>query len=866
VELVGQDLRHYRIEAKLGAGGMGVVYRARDTHLDRFVAIKVLPAAMMVNSERRTRFVQEAKAASALSHPNIITIHDIDTAEFEGHSVDYIAMEYVQGKTLDQLIGRKGLRLTDVLKYASQVAGALAAAHAVGIVHRDLKPGNIMVTEQGAVKLLDFGLAKLTEPLEADVFAATESVKLDIAPQTEEGTIIGTVAYMSPEQAECHRVDQRSDIFSFGAVVYEMVTGRRAFSGDSKLSTLASILPKDPVPTGEQADRMPRELESIIARCLRKSPERRWQSMADVKIALDDLQDQIDSGKLEGAASAAAGPSTTARVFRWLWPALVLLALATGVYAGSRLFKTHPPSFERLSFRRGDVNSAKFASDGQTIVFSAQWDRDPSRIFSTRIGSRESSALNLPDARLLSISSSGEMAVLLGGSAPGTLARVPLAGGAPREILDNVRDADWAPSGDNLAIVRAVGRNYRIEFPIGHVLYESHGRPAQGSDVPPDSLRVSPKGNAIAFFNYDAEAGDFSVMMVDLHGHVRVLSRGWIAMEGLGWSPKGDEIWFGGARPGEDPALRAVSLDGAERVLMQSPVFVVLYDVARDGRVLVVSSNSRIGIAYMAPDAKEERDLSWLDTSRIFEISPDGKTILFNELSYGTGRNPAIYLRKTDGSPAVRLGDGAHPSLSPDGKWVLCKRKDAGKSELVILPTGAGDVRSLTTPGMDYESVEWFPDGKQVLFTGNEPGHSFRTYMQQVNGGKPVPVTAEGKSAARVSPDQTNAVIIASNKLSLQPLSGGESRAVADVEPGDSVLRWSEDGKFLYLLRREGAGSASIQRLNIASGKIELWRQLRQPDPVGVSFFSASITPDGRSYAYSFQRELTNLYLGTGLK
>lgn len=864
VDLIGQELRHYKIEAKLGAGGMGVVYRARDTHLDRPVAIKVLPAAMLANSERRARFVQEARAASALSHPNIITIHDIDSAMSGGQSVDYMAMEYVPGKTLDQLIGRRGLRLPDVLKYSSQIAGALATAHAAGIVHRDLKPGNIIVNEQGVVKLLDFGLAKLTEPLEADAFADTESVKLDVAPQTEEGTIIGTVAYMSPEQAECHRVDQRSDIFSFGAVLYEMVTGRKAFSGDSKVSTLASILHKDPVPAGGQADRMPRELETIIARCLKKSPERRWQSMADVKIALDELQDQFASGQL---ANAETGASTRRfRGWQWLWPALTLVALAAGIYAGGRLFKSPSPSFQRLTFRRGDVNSAKFAPDGQTIIYSAQWDRNPSRIFSTRTGSRESSSLNLPDARILSISSSGEMAVLLGGNPPGTLARVPLAGGAPREILDNVNDADWAPDGANLAVVRTVGRKNRIEFPIGHVLYESHGRPAQASDVPAESLRVSPKGDAVAFFDYDVEAGDFAVTVVDLSGNSRVLSRGWSGEGGLGWSPKGDEIWFAATKPGGDPALRAVSLSGKERVLTQTPVFLVLDDISRNGRVLVVSSNTSIAIAFKGPDDKEERDLSWLDTSRLFEISDDGNTILFNELSYGQGRNPAIYLRKTDGSPAVRLGDGAHPALSPDGKWVLCKRKEGGKSELVVLPTGAGESRTLNTPAMQYESAEWFPDGSRILFTGNEPNHGFRTYVQDLAGGMPVPITAEGRVATCVSPDQKYAVTTVANKLLLQPLSGGDGRSIADIQPGDSVLRWSSDGKFLFLMRREGAEAASIQRLTVATGRIELWRQLRQPDPVGVSFFSASITPDGRSYAYSFQRELTNLFLGAGLR
>src|SRR5689334_20682351 len=443
--MIGQVLRHYRIEERLGAGGMGVVYRAFDTHLDRSVAIKVLPASALADPERRIRFVHEAKAASALSHPNIVTIHDIDTAMDGDHPVDYIAMEYVAGRTLDQLIGRKGLKVAEVLKYGSQIADALTAAHAAGIVHRDLKPANIMVTDQGLVKLLDFGLAKLTEPSEPDVFAPTESVKLE----TEHGTILGTVAYMSPEQAEGHRVDARSDIFSFGAVLYEMATGKRPFTGDSKLSTLASILRQEAPPVISSSEPVPRELGRIIARCLKKTAQRRWQSMADIKVALDELQEEIASGQLSEAEKIQP-PPVSQRRWRWVWPVVALLALATGVDVGSLLLKSPPPSFQRLTFRLGDVNAAKFAPDGQTIVYSARWSGAPSTIFSTRIGNRESRSLDLPESKLLSISSTGEMAILLGINGPATLARVPLAGGAPREILENVSDADWSPDGTSL--------------------------------------------------------------------------------------------------------------------------------------------------------------------------------------------------------------------------------------------------------------------------------------------------------------------------------------------------------------------------------------------------------------------------------
>ena len=857
--MVGTTLWSYRIESKIGAGGMGVVYKAVDSRLDRPVAIKVLPASALASADRQKRFVQEAKTASSLNHPNIVTIYDINTQEVDGQPVQYIAMEFVAGETLDKLIGRKGLKVREGLKYAIQIADALSAAHAAGVVHRDLKPSNVMVTPQGLVKILDFGLAKITGPLDTDAYA--ETLHAEASPHTEEGTVLGTVAYMSPEQADGRKIDARSDIFSFGSVLYEMITGHQAFPGASKLSTLSSVLYKDPQPVSQAVPDVHPELERIISRCLKKDPERRWQTMADVKVALEELRDELDvSGAVPIQPRTYVARPASRHTGRWIAIgalAGIILAIATAAYFVPRLLRTEPPSFQRLTFRRGDVTSANFAPGG-AIVYSAEWDGGPSTFYSVIPGNREGRQLQLPPGRLTSVSASGEMAVVLGNGDSGTLARVPFGGGAPREILENVFYADWGPDGESMAVVRNVGGKFRLEYPTGTVLYQTEGRP-------PAFPRVSPDGKIVAFLEYDDEVGDYSLCVVGPNHPKQTLSRGWRGTGRLGWSTSGKEIWFSGAQAGADPALYAVDLSGKQRFISQVPGWIILQDVSRDGRVLINAVNSRLGILYAADDSPP-RDLAWFDASFAYDLSQDAKALVFVELSSGEGRNAAIYLRKTDGSPAVRLGYGNRPALSPDGRWVAIIHRQPARSQLILLPTGPGELRTLDVEDMHYESVEWFPDGKRILFTGNQPGRPVRSWMYELEGGgKPRPVTPEGVRGTRVSPDGHSLVVVDPRQLRLGDVGGGEPRTITELQPGESAVRWSADGRYLFLAQQQGE-TLKLSRVEIASRKSEPWRTLKVPESGAAFFGPVALSADGKAVACTFQHDLANLYLVKGLK
>jgi Tol biopolymer transport system component len=842
---------------------MGEVYRARDERLSRNVALKVLPGEISADRSRLERFEKEARAASSLNHPNIVTIYDIGSSE----SVSYIAMELVEGRTLRELLASGPIALRRLLSLSAQAADGLAKAHAAGIVHRDLKPENLMVTKDGFVKILDFGLAKLVP----SGFESSEGSHLaTVTRGTEPGTVMGTVGYMSPEQASGHPVDFRSDQFSLGAILYEMAAGKRAFERATAIQTLSAIIQDEVEPLSAAAPKTPANLVWIIERCLAKDPEERYGSTRDLARDLAALRDHASGITVSGIAQPVPRRFRPSRaLFAGAVSAGVVLA-ALAFFAGRTLQarrdrETPPPLTRTLTFRRGFLTGARFAPDGQTIVYSAAWDGKPSEIFTTRVGSSESRPLGIFPAGILAISSAGEMAISLGCENRwepcfGTLARVPLAGGTPREVLENVSSAGWSPDGHELAAIHAVEDGDRIEYPIGKVLYKTNGYLT--------GLRVSPKGDLVAFIDHpqaDDERG--AICVVDRAGHKKNLTEEWRRLLSTFWSPDGQEVFFLGNRGGGEQQTWGVNLSGRVRSAAWIPG---LDDVSRDGIVLDIGAyrHMRRDILALVPGATKEVNLSWLADSDTMALSPDGRTVLF--YSYLGGIRPAAenfetYLRKTDGSDAKFLGTGKALALSPDEKWALVVRTSP-TPHLTLLPTGAGEPRDLPAGGTaQYHWASFFPDGRRILTAAQEKGKPPRSYIQDLSGGPPRPFAEEGVRAMLVSPDGREIAGSTLDGLNLIfPADGeGRARAIPGSEPGDFLVQWSADGKSM-IVRGAESRPLTLYRIDLASGSRERWKELSPPDPAGFVEFGAGpmgvrVTPDFRFYAYNFYSDMESL-------
>ncbi|MFZ3216465.1 MAG: protein kinase [Candidatus Acidiferrales bacterium] len=855
----GTVLGPYEIQSPLGAGGMGEVYRARDTRLGRDVAIKILPQHVSSNPDLKQRFEREARAISSLNHPRICILHDVGSQD----GISFLVMEYLEGESLAQRLKKGALPLKETLRIGMEVCEALDKAHRAGIVHRDLKPGNIMLTRNGA-KLMDFGLAKSgaanlgSAPSKTPLLSAAVTVSgpSPVSPLTTAGALLGTIQYMAPEQIEGKEADARSDVFALGAMLYEMATGKRPFEGKSQLSVASAILEKEPEPISVLQPVTPRAFEHVVSVCLAKNPEERFQTAHDVRLELQWIA--ADDSKF-AAAGATPGAKPASRFLPWAVAAISLLLLIAGALF---LIPRNPvqPHYVMVSFREGILQAARFSHDGQTIVYSGQWEGEPPQVMTARVGSPESRLLGIPSATLASVSPSDELAVLEGCErvflvdCGGNLATVSLAGGAPRDLAAHVAFADWNPDSKQLAIVVDALTGPRLEFPPGHVLYAQNagwfGHP-----------RFSPDGGVIAFENHPSDSDDGSIDLVDLKGKRTIVTRGWLSLEGLAWKPDGKEIWFAGAREssGWADAIHAISLSGKERTVLTMP-WIRLHDIATDGRVLASRENWRAQLIGFFPGDTAAHPYSWLDRTNPSAISSDGKWISFDESGevYVVAGDRLAYYRRTDGSPAVSVGPGqAH--ISPDAKWILTFERKSTK--LLLQPVGIGEPKELPTPGLiQFAHAEWSDDGREIVYEGQTPQNDWNVYTQRIDGGPPVLVKAKGSNATPIlSPD--GAIVVLRKEgggLASYPAAGGQPTDVKGALASEFPVRFANGGRSLLVADPTSEGLV-LTLVDVSSGRRELWKRLANGNVSGGR--SIVVTPDLKYYAYDSPRYSSNLYL-----
>jgi Tol biopolymer transport system component len=856
----GHRLGPYEIVAPLGAGGMGEVYRARDTRLGREVAVKVLPENLARDEAARGRFEREARAVAALSHPNILAIHDLGRDE----AAHYAVMELLAGETLRDRLGRSELSIPKAIDYASQIAQGLAAAHERGITHRDVKPENLFVTTTGLVKILDFGLAR-----ETSAGAPADSRVQTAAQLTEPGMVVGTVGYMSPEQVRGAVADHRSDIFSFGCVLHEMLGGRRPFQRDTRAETMTAILREAPLALSTLRPEVSPALEQVVLHCLEKEPGERFQSMSDVVFSLR-APTSASSPAARSGPVVVGGFRQRARPLAWFAAGLAATALVWLAWGLSRS-PARAPSFQRLTFQRGTIYSARLAPDGQTVVYGASWSGRGIQLYSARLDSATSRPMGVA-ADVLAISPSGEMALSLDRRtkvsflSTGRLARAPLGGGAPREILDGVVDADWSPDGNELAVTREAGAEAVLEYPIGHVLYRGAGYLS--------APRVSPDGKAVAFVRHQLKGDDRgNVALVDTNGNVRTLSPDLPSVTGVAWSPNGREVWYSAWIVAGGHAIEAVTPGAGRRVVFRSGARIRLLDV-QGGRALVAYETTQAGISGRLRADEREHDVSFLDGSIATDLTPEGDALLFCETGVGGGPGYSFFVRKASDGEPVRLGEGWGSDLTRDGQWALSYPVDP-PMHLTITPTGPGTARTIDLPGLEaVGGATWLPDEKRILFWGSETGEAFRGYVIDLPDGRPRPVTPSGvtpplvvSATHTVSPDgRWIAALDPAGAISLYPVAGGGPRPVPGAGANDVPVAWAASGREL-LVRRQGELPARVYRLDLGTGRRALWKELVPADPSGVvQIMGVVATPDLRHFAYTYLRLLTELYVVDGLQ
>ena len=855
----GDQLGPYRIVRLLGTGGMGAVYRAHDPRLGRDVAIKVLHSAALNDEDRRARFLQEAKAASTLKHPNIVAVYDIGT---EGDAV-YMVMELVDGQPLDELIPEAGLRVQQALRIGAQIADAFSAAHAVGIVHRDLKPANVMVQGDGRVKVLDFGVAKLLEP--ADTSDAQTRVV-----QTAAGTIVGTAPYMSPEQAEAKPLDTRSDVFSFGALLYEAVTGRRAFPGESVAATLAAVLQHDPPPPADAKPAVPSEVSRLIMRCLRKDPSRRAQSMADLKVALEELRDEVDSGRLTGPQPSAIRP------VRWQWLAwpVGLLAVVAGVAAAWIWSTRGAPDAEGfpqpvpLTSYAGIESAPDFSPDGGQIAFT--WDgeqRDNVDIYVS----------------------------LIGGGSPLRLTTDPLADTQPA----------WSPDGRQIAFLRRIDRDtvaLLLVSPLGgperrigqfstklflggaplaslcwtldsrYLLVSASESPAQGNQILRVAIDSGEVKRLLAFEGNDGgyispalsldartlavtayQSGEIELwqMSEDYEpGAMRKISASRVNPGGLAWTSDSKELIL---TPNllSQPLYRVAVSGGAPRPMAWTGPGSA-FPAVRSARMAFARTFRDVNIVRLDLAAAREGQpaLERIAPSSFREVaphySPDGKRIAFYS---NRGGSVQIWTANADGTQAIpltsmdALATTGTPRWSPDGQRIAFDSNagrpgEGGSYQVYVVGADGGRPRPLTTGSASNFVAAWSPDSRWIYFSSNRGGEE-HIWRVPPEGGEAEQVTQGIGAAPAISPD--------GRYLYFTRGDGAEGLWRMALEGGDTVQVAPRLFRYSYAVGRDGVyyvtprPNSTIRFVDPASGASRDILALDKTVDLGLA-----LSPDGR--------------------
>jgi len=828
-DLAGRTLGPYRLDAVIGAGAMGEVYRGWDLRLHRQVAVKALSARFAESPDRVRRLEAEGRAAAAIAHPNVVTVYDSGSDD----GVPFIVSELIDGESLRSVTDRGPIPRRTALALSLQLARGLAAAHAQGVVHRDLKPGNLIVTDDGTLKILDFGLAKL-------------SGDRDLGG-TEPGTLLGTSGYLSPEQARGEPADARSDIFAVGAILYEVLSGRPAFDGATFAERISAVLRDTPAPLDDAAG-------PVVLRCLEKDPRQRFQSADDLVWVLEGL---LRPGAPE-AAPAASRARVTRRTFVLGAAAAGLGGAALGRWSAPAR-RSFLPEYRQLTFRQGRVASARFTRDGGSLLHSAAWDELPLATFTARLGGGGTRPLDLPSGQLLAVSSRGELALSLdhrfieGFHQRGQLAVPPLEGGEPRGLGVEVQHADFTPDGAELAIVREAHDRFQLELPPGRVLLEAGWL---------SHPRVSPDGTQVACLIHDGPMDDRGgVALVSRSGGApRTISADWSSIDGLAWAPSGRALWISASREGGNNSVRAIGLDGRQLSQVPSAGRLRVHDVAPDGRMAVTHVSGRLRMMVKAPEASQEVDLALSDVSLVADISADGSMVVFAEFGDVDAANGA-YLRPTSGGTALRLGQGLPIDLADDGRGVLAMLYGVPPRPAVF-PASAGQPRRLPTSGL--AEVRWarWCAGNRILLGGAAGGRPHRLWRLDPDQTL-TPVTDESVfGLAMVSPDGQQAALIADDRLLVVAVEGG---AAPTVVPGtfaeERVCSWRAGGAEVLL--RSKSPPIKIRRVEVATGATAPALEINPP-PVGRrGVDSVVVSENGEAYAYSYGQELSRLYTMT---